>query len=133
MCMHNNHFAVHLKLIQHCKSTTCVVLLLQSCPTLCNPMDCSLPGFSVHGILLRRILEWVAMLFSRESSRPRDQTSISQVSCIGKQDLYQQHYPGSPKSIYMCVPAESLQSCPTLCNPLDCTLPGSSNIKLKLN
>ena len=37
---------------------------LQSCPTLCNPMDCSLPGFSVHGILQARTLEWVAIFFS---------------------------------------------------------------------
>ena len=48
--------------------------LLQSCPTL---MDCSLPGSSVHGILQARILEWVAIPFSRRSSQPRDQTQIS--------------------------------------------------------
>ena len=41
---------------------------LQSCPTLYNPMDCSLPGSSVHGILQARILEWVAIPFSRDSS-----------------------------------------------------------------
>ena len=51
----------------------------QSCPTLCNPMDCSLPGFSVHGIFQARVLVWVAISFSRGSSWPRDQT---QVSCI---------------------------------------------------
>ena len=49
----------------------------QSCPTLCHPMDCSLPGFSVHGILQARILEWVAIAFSRGSSQPRDQTWVS--------------------------------------------------------
>ena len=38
---------------------------LQSCPTLCDPMDCSLPGFSVHGILQARTLEWVAISFSK--------------------------------------------------------------------
>ena len=43
---------------------------LQSCLTLCNPMDCSLPGSSLHGILQARILEWVAMSSSRESSDP---------------------------------------------------------------
>ena len=43
---------------------------LQSCPTLCDPMDCSPPGSSVHGILQARILEWVAMPSSRESSNP---------------------------------------------------------------
>ena len=51
--------------------------LLQSCPTLCNAMDCSPPGSSVHGILQTGILEWVAILFSRESSQPRDQTWVS--------------------------------------------------------
>jgi len=42
----------------------------QSCPTLCDPMDCSLPGFSIHGILQARILEWVTISFSRGSSYP---------------------------------------------------------------
>ena len=49
----------------------------QSCPTLCDPMDCSLPGFSVHGIFQARILEWVAISFSRKSSQPRDWTRVS--------------------------------------------------------
>ena len=57
---------------------------LQSCPNLYDPVDCSLPGFSVHGILQARILESVAMHFSRESSRPRDWTWFSYVSCIGR-------------------------------------------------
>ena len=48
--------------------------LIQLCPTLCKPMDCSLPGSSVHGILQARILEWVAVPSSRGSSQPRDQT-----------------------------------------------------------
>ena len=43
-------------------------LVIQLCLTLCDPMDCSLPGFSVHGIFQARIPEWVAMPFSRESS-----------------------------------------------------------------
>ena len=47
-------------------------LVAKSCPTLCDPMDCSLPNFSVHGLLQARILEWVAMHSSRGSSRPRD-------------------------------------------------------------
>ena len=54
----------------------------QSCPTLCNPMDCSPPGSSVHGILHARLLEWVAISFSRGSFWPRDQTHISRVLCI---------------------------------------------------
>ena len=55
------------------------VWVTQLCPTLCNPINCSLPGSSVHGILQARILEWVAMPFSRGSSQPRDRT---QVSCM---------------------------------------------------
>ena len=55
------------------------VLVTQSCLTLCDPMDCSPPGFSVHETLQARILEWVAISFSRGSSQPRDQI---QVSCI---------------------------------------------------
>ena len=54
-----------------------VAKLLQSCLTLCDPMDCSLPGTSVHGILQARILEWAAVPSSRGSSRPRDPTCIS--------------------------------------------------------
>ena len=55
------------------------VLVTQSCPTLCHPMDCSPPVSFVHGILQARILEWVAIPFSRGSSWPKDRT---QVSCI---------------------------------------------------
>ena len=54
----------------------------QSCPTLCDPMDCSPPGSSVHGMLLARILEWVAIPFSRGSFRPRNQTQISYTAGI---------------------------------------------------
>ena len=53
--------------------------ITQSCLTLCDPVDHSPPGSSVHGILQARILEWVAISFSRGSSQPRDRT---QVSCI---------------------------------------------------
>ena len=60
----------------------------QSCPTLCDAMDCSPPGSSVHGICQARILEWVAMPTSRGSSWSRDRTHISYVSCIGRQVLY---------------------------------------------
>ena len=55
------------------------MLVAQSCPTLCDPVDCSPPGSTVHGIFQARILEWVAISFSRGSSWPRDRT---QVSCI---------------------------------------------------
>ena len=52
----------------------------QSCPTLCDPMDCSLPGPSVHEILQTRILEWVAIPFSRGSSQPRDRIQVSHIT-----------------------------------------------------
>ena len=55
------------------------VKVAQSCPTLCDPMNWGLPGSSVHGILQARILEWVAIPFSRVYSRPRNRT---RVSCI---------------------------------------------------
>ena len=58
---------------------------LWSCLTLCNPMDCSLPGSSVHGIVQARILEWVAMPSSKGSFWPRNQMLISYISCIGRQ------------------------------------------------
>ena len=54
----------------------------QSCPTLCDPMDCSLPGSSLHGILQARVLEWVAISSSRGSSQPRDQTRVSHIPGI---------------------------------------------------
>ena len=63
----------------------CVCVCVQSCLSLWDPMDCSLPGSSIHGISLGRILEWVAISFSRGSSRPRDRTHVS---CVGKWILY---------------------------------------------
>ena len=57
--------------------------LLQSCLTLCDSTDCSPPGFSVHRILQARILEWVAVSFSRGSSQPGDWSYVSYISCIG--------------------------------------------------
>ena len=53
------------------------VLVTQMCPTPCDPMDCSPPGSSVHEIFQGRIMEWVAISFSRGSSWPRDQTWVS--------------------------------------------------------
>ena len=67
----------------HIKWTLCLVHA-QSCPILCNPMDCGAPGSSVHGIFQARILEWVVISSSRGSSWPRDRTHVSWVSCIGK-------------------------------------------------
>ena len=72
------------------------VLVAQSRLTLCNLTDCSPPGFSAHGILQTRILEWIAIPFSRGSSQPRDRTLISFIAgrfftlwAIGKSRYYQ--------------------------------------------
>ena len=73
-----------------CSGTTLCVSTkpLQPCPTLCDPVDCSPPGSSVHGILQERILAWVAMPTYRKSSQPRGQTCVSLISCIGRWVLY---------------------------------------------
>ena len=63
----------------------CVCLVVQSSLTLCDRMDCSLPGSSVHGIFQARILEWVAISFAKGSSQRRNQTWVSCVSCIAHQ------------------------------------------------
>ena len=69
---------------------------LQSHLTLYDPMDCSQPDFSVHRILQARILEWVAIPSSKESSQHRDQTCASRLYCIGRWVFYYQHQLGSP-------------------------------------
>ena len=96
----HTHTRVHMCVYTHIHTYTCLCMYLythmhthvsmyvctqtlpicaQACPTLCDPVDCSLPGCSVHGILQAIILEWVAVSFSRVSSQLRDGT---QVSCI---------------------------------------------------
>ena len=83
----------------------------QSCPTLCDPVDCSLPGSSIHGILQARILEWVTISFSRGSSQPRNRTGVS---CIGGRRFNALSHQGTPGEGH----ANSLQySC--LENPVD--------------
>ena len=67
----NNAYSLHKY------NCLCVCLVAQFCPTLCDPMDCSPPGSSVHGILQARILDWVAIPFSWGSSWSRDQIHIS--------------------------------------------------------
>ena len=75
---------------------SCVcVLITQSCPTLCDPVDCSPPG-SIHGILQIRILEWVAISFSKGSSWPRNQTHYLLHWQVGSLPPAQ---PGKPTSI----------------------------------
>ena len=66
------HWCCPIALLCEPRSESVKVLVSQSCLTLCHPMDCSLPGSSVHGILQVRMLEWVAISFSRASSWPRD-------------------------------------------------------------
>ena len=86
----------------------------QSCPTLCDPVDCSPPGSSAHGILQARLLEWVAISFSRGSSWPRNWIQVSR---------------GRRFNLWATREAqesEVAQSCPTLCDPMDCSLPGFS-------
>ena len=86
--------------------------LLQSCPPLCDPMDCSPPGSSVHGILQARILEWIDISSPEGYSPPRDQTRISYVSCIGRQVLYQQRHLESPDRTQTYTQKTLGQSCP---------------------
>ena len=85
----------------------------------CDPMDCSPPSSSVHGIIQAIILEWIAIFFSRGSSWPRDQT---RVSCIGRQILYhcatwEVLCSKGPK--YWDIVSSVAQSCPTLCYPMN--------------
>ena len=84
-CLSNNSTGLghtcHMPGILH----TLKVSVAQLCPTLCNPMDCSLLVSFVHGILWERTVEWVAICFSRGSSPPRDQTHISCIFCIGRE------------------------------------------------
>ena len=74
-----------LVLMRHAAAAAAAAKSLQSCPTLCDLIDSSPPGSSVPGILQARILEWVAIFFSRGSSWPRDHIYVS---CMGKWHLY---------------------------------------------
>ena len=74
----------HLGNSQRCLHACMCAKLLQSCLTLCDPVDCSLPGCSVQETLQARILEWVAMPSSRRCFQPRDQTCVSYISCLGR-------------------------------------------------
>ena len=76
--------------------SVCVRSVVQSCPSLLDPMNCSPPGSSVHEIFQARILEWVAIFSSRGSFWPRDPACISCISCIGRRILYQLCHLESP-------------------------------------
>ena len=89
----------------------------QSCLTLSDPMDCSLPGSSVRGIFQTRVLEWVAIAFSllalainKFTLNKKKSHSILLLYSIGQNNLI----------------SEVAQSYLTLCDPMDCSLPGSS-------
>ena len=92
----------------------CMCSVTQSCPTLCDPMDCSLPSSSVHGTFQARILKWFAISFSKGSSPCRDRNRISHVSCIAGR-LFTAESPRKPITCHKwkvksLSPVHSLQS-----------------------
>ena len=78
----------------------CLCVLCQ-CSTLYDPMGCSPPGSSVHGIFQTRVLEWFAIFYFRRSSWPRGQNPHLCISCIGRQILYQLRHLGSHRCVCM--------------------------------
>ena len=84
---------------------------------LCDYVDCSLPGSSVHGIGQARTLEWVTILFSNASSQPRNWTQVSQIA-----DRFFTVWATREAQINQF--SSVAQSCPTLCNPMNCSTPG---------
>ena len=74
-----NHLPVLHFYNSHFKNVESESEVAQSCPTLCDPIDCSLPGSSVHGIFQARVQEWIAISFSRGSSQPRARTRVSHI------------------------------------------------------
>ena len=112
---------IKLNIIQRVYQCYCTDLcvgakLFQTCLTLGDLMDCSLPGSSIHGILQARILGWVAMPSSKGSSRPRIKL-LSLASPALADTTWEAFYSSS---------AQSLQSCQTLYNPMHCSPPSSS-------
>ena len=106
----------------------------QSCPTLCDPMDCSLPGSSIHGIFQARVLERGAIAFSKillllsRFSRVRLSATLwtaAHQASLSMGFSRQEYWSGLPFPSPMRE-NEVTQSCPTLSDPMDCSLPGSS-------
>ena len=87
-----------------------VKVKLLSCVRLCDPMDCSLPGSSIHGLFQARVLEWVAIFFST-----RDTKIVAKLG-FG-------HWPAWPQRLGSCC-CSAAKSCPTLWDPMDCSTPG---------
>ena len=90
LCPHkNSHQDIYSIFIHNCQNLEATKMSLNDkqtvvypdslCPTLCDLMDCSLPGFSVHGVFQERVLEWIAISFSRGSFLPRDRTQVSHI------------------------------------------------------
>ena len=119
------------------KHNCCCFLVDKLCRLFHNYMDCSPQNSSLQGISQATVPEWVAIFFSRESSWPRDQTlRIGQEATvrtgqgtvdwlkIGKE--YNQGYILSPSlfNLYADLVSSVAQSCPTLCDPMDCSMPG---------
>ena len=136
LCLFLSHTHMHMHVLKStvlssgCGVTAsrphCVCVCACSVPqlylTLCDPMDLSPSGSSIHGISQARILDWVAVSSSRGSSQLRDQTCIS---CIDRWILSPLSQQGSPDKDTAAAAAKSLQSCPILCDPTDSSPPGS--------
>ena len=88
---------------------------LKSCPTLSDPMDCSLPGSSIHGIFQARVLEWGAIAFSDPYMTTGKTIALTRWTFVGK----------VMSLLLNMLSAKSLQSCPTLCDPIDGSSLGS--------
>ena len=101
--------------------STCACLVAQLYLTLCDPMDYCPPDSSAHGIFQARILEWVTIPFSKESSQFRNQT---QVPCIAGGFFII----SATREAQMCIRSDQIgsvaQSCPTLCHPMNRSMPG---------
>ena len=89
----------------------------QSCLTLCDPMYCSPPGSSVHGILQAIMLEWIAMPFSRGSSQPRDWSCVSFVSCIAGRFFTNCATPGASSDSFLSPTSTRFSCFPSECHP----------------
>ena len=82
--------------------------IVQSCPTLCDPMDCSQPGSSVHGGVQARVLEWVAIFFSKGSSQPRDRSRVSRI--VGRCFTVRATREAELEDVLKCLPGSKAES-----------------------
>ena len=118
----------HLKVIKRLHRKTdkeinplgVVLLVAQLCPMLCDPRDCSPPGSSVQGVLQARILEWLP--FPSPGDLPRPGIKCTSPALTGR--FFTTEPPGKPQIYAAAAAAVLLQSCPTLCDPIDGSPPG---------